>query len=203
MINSRHAFGATLAALLVCGLAITGCEKAAGGGDTPVTADTSDDTASNSTVPGLPLLAKPVFSPDMVNLVGGSDLFAVAEGRLALAQANAPGVKSFAATSVDTHTKSSEALEKTMESSGQTMSMPDAMPADLQLKVAALQKLTGPAFDKAYVSDQIALQQAELDALRFFAKHGDLAPFKSFAADAGPKVASNLAAAQALQSSLK
>ena len=203
MINSRHAFGAALAALLVSSLAMTGCEKTAGSDQPAVGAEAADAGGATSTVPGLPFLAKPVFSPDLVNMVGGANLFAVAEGRLALAQSATPTVKSFAATSVDAHTKSSAALSKSIDASGQTISMPDGMPGDFQAKVSALQKLTGADFDKAYLADQIAVQQAEAEALRFFAKHGDLAEFKTFAANAAATVENNLATAQTLHSSLK
>jgi predicted outer membrane protein len=202
MITFRKTLNAALAALLISGMGLAGCEKAANGGPTPTASD-DYDTANGSTVPDLPSLNKPFFSPDLVDRVGGVDLFAIAESKLALAQSRNPNVKRFATAAIDAHNTSLTGLGAAIDSSGQTISYPDAMPNDLAAKLAALRKVDSGKFDKTYVGDQIEAQQAVVSALHTFAKHGDVAQFKTFAVNSEAAARNILAAAQTLQSSLK
>jgi predicted outer membrane protein len=202
MITFRKTLNVPLAALLVSGLCLAGCEKAANGGPTPAAED-NGDTVRRSTVPDLPSLNKPFFSPDLVDRVGGVDLFAIAESKLALTQSHNPNVKTFATAAIDTHNKSLSGLGAAIDSSGQTISYPDAMPNDLAGRLATLQKAAGASFDKAYIADQIEAQQAVVSALQTFSKHGDVVQFKTFALNSEPAARNILASAQTLQSSLK
>jgi putative membrane protein len=202
MITFRKTLNAALAALLISGLGLAGCEKAANGGPTPSSGDDSDPV-HGSTVPDLPSLNKPFFSPDLVDRVGGVDLFAIAESKLALTQSRNPDVKAFATATIDAHNKSLIGLGSAIDSSGQTISYPEAMPNDLSARLAALRKVNSAAFDKTYVADQIEAQQAVVSALQTFAKHGDVAQFKTFALNGQPAARDILTSAQTLQSSLK
>lgn len=203
MIISRTALKIALAATLLSGLGLSACEKAADSGTTPISDDSSDSAGNASTVPGLPFLARPVFSPDLVDMAGGLDLFALAEGKLAAAQSQNAAVKAFAARSAEAHGKSLTALGAAVDSSLQTLSMPDAVTGDLQSKVSALQKLSGAAFDKAYLDDQIEVERTESEALRFYSKHGDTAQFKTYANATAPTAEATLSAAQSLRATLK
>jgi putative membrane protein len=203
MLASRIKFGAAAAALLISGLALASCEKAPGAGGAQNAASSGDDTNGASTVPDLPVLAKPVFNPDLVNMVGGIDLFSIAEDKLALSQSSTPSVKSFATTSLNAHNSSLTGLSAAIDASGETLSVPDSVPMDMQTKVDALQKLSGPAFDKAFLADQIAVQRAEVAALPFFIKHGDNAHLAAFATKVVTSAQSVLASAQSTQSTLK
>jgi predicted outer membrane protein len=202
MTTFRKTLNATLAALIISGMGLAGCEKAANGGPTPVTLDDSGG-AKVSTVPDLPALNKPFFSPDLVDRVGGVDVFAIAESRLALTQSQNPNVKAFATAAIDTHNKSLTGLNDAIDASGQTISYPDVMPNDLAAKLLILRKVEGSKFDKAYLDDQIELQLAAVSALETFAKHGDVPQFKAFALKSAPAARETLAAAQTLQASLK
>jgi putative membrane protein len=202
MITFRKTLNATLAALLVSGMGLAGCEKAANGGPTPIASDDASG-ARGSTVPDLPSLNKPFFSPDLVDRVGGVDLFAIAESKLALTRSVNPDVKAFASAAMEAHGKSLKGLGAAIDSSGQTVSYPDMMPNDLAAKLAALQKVDIGKFDKSYVGDQIEAQEAVVSALQTYAKHGDVAQFKTFAVNTGPAAQNTLTAAQTLQSSLK
>jgi putative membrane protein len=202
MTTYRKTLNAVLAAFLISSFGLAGCEKAANGGPTPSSEDT-EDMANRSTVPDLPSLNKPFFSPDLVDRVGGVDLFSIAESKLALTQSRDANVKSFAQSAIDAHDKSLTGLGAAIDGSGQTISYPDAMPNDLAAKLAALRRVDVKAFDKTYVADQVEAQQAVVSALQTFAKHGDVAQFKSFAVNSEAAARNTLAAAQALQSSLK
>jgi putative membrane protein len=202
MITFRKTLGVALAALLVGGIGLAGCEKAADGGPKPAETDDSD-APNGSTVPDLPALNKPFFSPDLVDRIGGVDLFAIAEGKLALTRSANANVKAFANASIDAHNKSLTALGGAIDASGQTISYPDAMPNDLMAKLATLQRIDSASFDKTYVGDQVAAQEAAVSALQTFAKHGDVVQFKTFATNNQAAAQTMLTAAQTLQSSLK
>ncbi len=202
MITFRKTLNAALAAILISGLGLAGCEKAANGGPTPL-ADDNANIVNRSTVPDLPSLNRPFFSPDLVDRVGGVDLFALAESRLALTQSRNPNVKAFAAATIDAHGKSLAGLGAAIDASGQTISYPEAMPNDLAARLSALHKLDGVAFDKTYLGDQIEAGQAVVSALQTYAKHGDVAQFKTFALNSQEAARNAVASAQTLQSSLK
>lgn len=202
MITFQKTLSAALAAILISGLGLAGCEKAANGGPTP-SADDSAETVNRSTVPDLPSLNRPFFSPDLVDRVGGVDLFAIAEAKLALTRSRNPNVKAFAAAAIDAHNKSLTGLGAAIDSSGQTISYPELMPNDLAGKLAALRKADGVSFDKTYIADQIEADQAKVSALEIYSKHGDVAQFKKFALNSQESARNVLASAQTLQSSLK
>ena len=202
MITFRKTLNAALAAILLSGVGLAGCEKAANGGPTP-SSDDNADIVNRSTVPDLPSLNRPFFSPDLVDRVGGVDLFAIAESKLALTQSRNPNVKAFAAAAIDAHNKSLAGLGAAIDSSGQTISYPESMPNDLVAKLGALRRVDTVTFDKTYVADQIEAGQVVLSALQTYAKHGDVAQFKTFAQNDQAAVRNALASAQTLQSSLK
>jgi putative membrane protein len=203
MMTLRNTLNAAVAALLVSSLGLSACEKAPNGGPTPSALDGSDAGASGSTVPALPALGGPMFSPDLVDRVGGLDLFAIAEAKVALARSQNESVKSFATASLNAHTNSVAALNSAINASNQTISMPDSMPNDLASKLADLNSVDAGKFDKAYVADQINALQAVDNALKTFAKHGDVAQFKAYSEKSMAGVESSLASAQTLQASLK
>ncbi|MGI8841532.1 MAG: DUF4142 domain-containing protein [Caulobacteraceae bacterium] len=150
------------------------------------------------------MLTNPVFGPDFVDKAGSGDLFEITESKLALSRSTNPQVKDFAGAMIAAHTKSTAALQKAVDESGETVDLPTALPDDLQTKVAALTLIAaGSAFDKAYVADQIAAHQDALGALQNYARRGDTPALKTFAAAAAPVVADHLTRANTLQASLK
>ncbi len=203
MITLRNTLNAAVAAILVSSLGLSACEKAANGGPAPTASDGADAGASGSTVPALPALGGPMFSPDLVDRVGGLDLFAIAEAKVALSRSQNDSVKSFATASINAHTNSIAALNAAISASNQTISMPDAMPNDLASELADLQGVDAGQFDKAYLADQIGGLQAVDNALKTFAKHGDVAQFRAYSDKSLPGVERSLASAQTLQASLK
>jgi putative membrane protein len=203
MITLRNTFSAATAALVVSSVGLAACEKAANMGSTPPATDDSGSAAGGSTVPALPALGGPMFSPDLVYRMGEYDLFAINEGKIALARSQNASVKSFASAAIEARTKSMTALNAAIDASNQTISLPDTLPNDLLGKVSALQDVDAAKFDQAYLADQVASLQAAVNALKTFAKHGDAAAFKSYANASVSGVESSLAAAQTLQTSLK
>ena len=155
-----------------------------------------------SALPAQPSLADPVFGPEFVDRAGGSNLFEIAEAKLALTRSSRADVKAFASAMIEAHTKSNAALQAAVDASGQTTELPTVLPDELQTRYAALALTAAGGFDKAYVADQIAAHQDALEGLRIYARRGDTPALKKFAADAAAVVEDHLTRAKALQASL-
>jgi len=199
MRNPCHLAAAAAALLL------SACEKPAGpvGAPAPQVAVPPSATPSapmvGSALPTQPSLADPVFGPEFVDRAGGSNLFGIAEAKLALTRSKSADVKAFASDMIAAHTKSNAALQAAVDASGQTTDLPTVLPDDLQVRYAALAEAAASGFDKAYLADQVAAHQDALDALRIYARRGDTPALKQFAAAATPIVEDHLARAKALQ----
>lgn len=184
-------------------LVAAACEKPAdpAAAGPPPTVVAPPDTVA-SALPALPALPDPVIGPDFVDAVAGANLFEIAEGNLALQRSSNAKVKDYASAMIAAHTKLTASLQAAIDASGQTLEAPTDMSDDLQTKLAALKSTAAAGFDKAYIADQIAAHQSAVRAMHTYAKRGDAAGFKTFAADTAPIVEEHLARAQALQASL-
>lgn len=103
----------------------------------------------------------------------GSDLFEIAADKLAQAKGASASVKSFGAELVDEHGKSSAELKAALAKVQPPIALPTAPPPDLQAKLQALQGLSGDAFDKQFIADQIASHQQALAAVNGYIASGD------------------------------
>jgi putative membrane protein len=74
-------------------------------------------------------------------------------GKVAVEKASSPDVKQFGQRMIDDHGKASEEL-KTW-ASGKNLSLPTELDAKSQATKDRLSKLSGPAFDRAYISDMV------------------------------------------------
>lgn len=207
MIRTRLAVAAAATCLTILGA----CEKPAG---PPTTASNSAMSAAQaaaagagqidaSTLPDLPLVAKPVFSPDFVDTAGSMNLFEIAQAKLAQAHTTNPEVKAYAEDMAEAHGKSDGALQAALDASGQTIELPDSLPDVLQAKVTVLGQTTGVAFDRIYLTDQVAAHQASVTALTTYATRGDFPALKTYAKATLKTEQADLTRAQALLASLK
>ena len=199
MINPR------LIAASVAVLCLSACEKPAGPADAPANAPTTvaSGTLVASALPALPTVPNPVFGPNFVATAGTANLFEIDEAKVALKRTSDAQVKAFASMMLDIHTKSNAALQAAVEASGQNLDLPADLTDALQTKLATLNQTDAGHFDQAYMADQIDAHEGALDAMRIYARRGDVAVLKKFATDAVPVVESHLARAKALQASLK
>jgi putative membrane protein len=120
--------------------------------------------------------------------IGGA--FEIASSKLALEKSQNPEIRAFAERMVTDHTKAGDQLNQTVSTENLTVNAP-ASPDKLNKKHRALlDKLraaaNGAEFDRLYVQMQ---QQAHDTAVKLFAKYakdGDNAALKSFAAQTLP-----------------
>jgi putative membrane protein len=112
--------------------------------------------------------AQAVTDPQIAHIVVTANQVDIDAGKLASAQASSPDVKKFGALMVTDHTGVNKAAVELATKLGVT---PEDNPTSQSLakggadNVAALKKLKGAAFDKAYVDHEVAYHQQVLDAV--------------------------------------
>jgi putative membrane protein len=126
---------------------------------------------------------------DFVKEVAISDMFEIESSKLAQSKGNAAN-KTFAAQMVTDHSKTTSELKAAATKA--KLELPSAMDSSHQSKLDKLKGLSGADFDKQYVSDQ---QSAHKDAVNLFeryAKGGDNAELKAWAAKTVPDLKHHL-----------
>jgi putative membrane protein len=117
-------------------------------------------------------------------------------------KAMSPDVKSFAAMMIKDHTKSTADLKAAIAKSGQSLTLPAALPADLQGKVDDLSKTSGADFDKTYITQQVDAHTTALGVMQGYAMGGDVPALKDFAGATSKVVQGHLDMANKLQASM-
>ena len=138
---------------------------------------------------------------NFVTLVAASDMFEIQSSKIALQRSTNPDVKRFAQMMIDAHTKTTAALTRLV--AGQSnLSLPTALPSDLQSKLDQLGSVSPADFDSAYLNDQVDGHQSALNVFQRYAKDGDLEPLKQFAASTAPVIQQHLDKAKKLLAAL-
>ena len=173
-------------------IATAACDKAA---DTPDTAANdlamAEETMAND-VNMAGMAVTPMAASDFASTVAASDMFEIATGKLAVANATNADLKSFGGMLVTDHTKSSADLKVAAAAATPAVTLPTALPAELQAKVDALKAAKGAEFDRLFLEQQKDGHQKALDALTSYAESGDAPSLKTFAAKAAPVVQAHL-----------
>jgi putative membrane protein len=125
------------------------------------------------------------------NTVAGSDLFEIESGKLAEARASSPQLKAFAAQLIADHSKSSAMLKSVAAGAG--VSIPAALPPDLQSALGSLQMAKPQEFDAGFIDTQIQGHKKALEVLTQYAREGGSPALRQFALKAIPVVQSHLA----------
>ncbi len=134
----------------------------------------------------------PTTAPQFAALAAGSDLFEIATGRLAEQKGSSGGVRSFGAQLVEEHTKSSNEMKAALAKVQPPIPLPTTPPPQPQAKVQALQGLSGEAFDRQFIADQIASHQQTLAAMNAYIGSGDNPALRDHAAKATGMVQKHL-----------
>lgn len=120
-------------------------------------------------------------------------------GELAQAHARRAGVKQFGKRMVTDHSKANTELMQVAGKQGVTL--PAAPGPEEQATKARLARLSGPAFDRAYISDMIEDHKKDIADFRKEAQSGKDPAVKAFAAKTLPTLQMHLQMVQALKSS--
>lgn len=111
-------------------------------------------------------------------------------GQLAAQKATNPDVKSFGQRMVDDHSKANSQLMQIASQKGVTP--PSTLPASKQKDIDKLGKLSGAAFDSAYVSMMVKDHKKDVAEFQKQAKSGKDTDVKSFASTTLPTLQDHL-----------
>jgi putative membrane protein len=119
-----------------------------------------------------------------------SSMAEVAHGQLAAKNASAAAVKEFGGRMVDDHTKANEELKGL--ASQKSVTLPTQLDQKHQAVQDRLAKLTGDAFDKAYMQHMVTAHQQAVSVFERETKTGKDADAKGWAAKTLPVVQQHL-----------
>jgi putative membrane protein len=153
--------------------------------------------SANAAGPSDPQIAAIVVTANQVDIDAGN---------LALSRAKSPDVKTFAQLMITDHSGVNQAATALVQKLHVT---PEASPTSQSLQkggddnVAALKKLSGSAFDRAYVDHEVAYHQAVLDAVdTTLIPNAQNAELKALLVKVRPAFVAHLAHAKRLQGEL-
>jgi putative membrane protein len=132
-----------------------------------------------------------------------SDMYEVTAGKIALQRAQSPAVKAFAQKMVDAHTMTTEKLKGILASNNINVTPPAHVDDRRQGMLDDLRGAKAADFDHRYITQQIAAHKEADILFRGYAKSGDNAAVKDFAAATDKVIKMHLSMAQQLDNSTR
>jgi len=132
-----------------------------------------------------------------------SDMYEVTAGQIAVQRAQSPAVKEFAQQMVDAHTETTAKLKSVLASNNINVAPPAHVDNRRQSMLDDLRGAKAQDFDHRYIAQQIAAHKEADILMRGYAKDGDNAAIKDFAATTDKAVKMHLSTAQKLDTSTK
>jgi putative membrane protein len=117
-------------------------------------------------------------------------------GKLASEKAESPDVKQFGQRMVDDHTKANDQLKQVASEKGVTV--PDKLSAKDAATKARLEKLSGKAFDRAYMRDMVTDHTKDVSEFRMESKNAKDPDVKNFASQTLPTLKDHLKEAKSI-----
>jgi len=117
-------------------------------------------------------------------------------GKLASEKAESPDVKQFGQRMVDDHTKANDQLKQVASEKGVTV--PEKLNAKDAATKARLEKLSGKAFDRAYMSDMVTDHTKDVSEFRMESKNAKDPDVKNFASQTLPTLKDHLKEAKSI-----
>ena len=136
---------------------------------------------------------------DFVTKVAISDMFEIQSSQLALSKQADADTKPFAEKMVQDHQKTSTELKALVEGGKVKAALPAALDAEHQKVLDDLKAKDGKDFDQAYDQAQLKGHQDAVALFEAYAKGGDNADLKKWAAATLPHLKQHLAMAQKLK----
>jgi putative membrane protein len=122
-------------------------------------------------------------------------------GKLAAEKASSPDVKAFGQQMVDDHMKANDDLKSVAEKKG--MTLPTDMNAHQQGSYSKLRRLSGAAFDRAYVRDMVKDHEEDVKEFQKEANNGKDEDIKGFASRTLPVLQGHLGKIKSIQSNMQ
>lgn len=127
---------------------------------------------------------KSLTAEQFVEVAGVSNLFEIETSKLALQQAEDAKVKTFAQQMIDDHTKATAELKTVAQKAG--AKVPTALDAEHKKLLEDLRAQKGGDFDDDYIEAQVDAHEKAVALFGDYAKSGDQAELKAFAAKTLP-----------------
>jgi putative membrane protein len=170
-------------------LALCACQQSAPPADNMAANDITTETVNETDA------MAPMSVQDFANKAAASDMFEIESSKAALATSTSDGVKKFAQTMIDAHTKSTADLKAALKDVTPDPTLDPTQQASLD----SLKSAPAAAFDAAYKTAQVDGHQKALAMLQQYAAGGEAGPAKDFAAKMVPIVTEHLKMAQELK----
>jgi len=129
-----------------------------------------------------------------------SDMYEVQAAKIAEHRSIDKGVKIFAAKMIKGHTQTSDELKTLLTTANSEAVLPTRLDDRHQSMIDELRGAKDADFDQRYLTQQIDAHKEALILMRGYAKDGDTASIKEFAAKTVPTIESHLHMAQHLAS---
>jgi len=120
-------------------------------------------------------------------------------GKLAQEKASSDAVKQFGKKLEQDHSKANDQLKQAAARDGLTV--PDTLDSKHQKRIDKLSKLSGEAFDKAFIKDAVKDHQNDIREFKNESQNGTHPSIKNFASDAIPVLQEHLSMAKSLKQS--
>ena len=133
-----------------------------------------------------------------VTAAATSDMYEVTAGKIALQRAQSPDVKAFAQKMVDAHTMTTQKLKGILASNNVNVTPPAHVDNRRQGMLDDLRGAKAADFDHRYITQQIAAHKEADILFRGYAKDGDNAAIKDFAATTDKDIKMHLSHAKQL-----
>jgi putative membrane protein len=163
----------------------------------PMAACTSNDVSPTAATapPAMPAV-NPV-DQQFAMQAAGSDQFEIQSSQAALQMARSPRVRQFAQHMIDEHTQTTQQLTRIATGKGMTL-QPTLDPQQQQMLTELQGMRRGPAFDRAYLHDQVAGHTMAVTLFQNEIANGQDADIKGFAQQTLPIIQSHLRDARRL-----
>ncbi|TPG41216.1 DUF4142 domain-containing protein [Sphingomonas koreensis] len=153
----------------------------------------ADPAAANTAAPA----ATPTDAAGVIKTAAASDLYETQSSQLALDTSKNKDVRDFAQMMITDHAKTTAGVKAAAAKADITVS-PPTLSADQQQMLDTLKQLSGDAFDKAYLSQQLPAHQQALALMQSYAASGDTPALQDAAKTAIPIVQKHIARLQEL-----
>jgi putative membrane protein len=163
----------------------------------PSNPDMNNPAAQSQTEAMPPKVDDKKFAKDAA--IGG--MTEVELGKLAVQKASSDAVKQFGQKMIDDHTKANDQLKEIASKEG--LDLPQSLDSKHQSRVDKLAKLSGPAFDKAYMKDAVKDHEKDVNEFKNEAQYGSDPNIKQFASTTLPTLEQHLTAAKDLNKTEK
>jgi putative membrane protein len=181
------------------------CGRADTAADSARAADSAAAAAAAQPAPA-PSTPATLTDPQIAHVAVTANAIDSAAGEMAKQKGSAAAVKEFAQTMVTDHgavNKQAVALATKLNVTPEDNDVSRQLRSGADQSTATLQGLSGPAFDRAYIDNEVAYHQAVLDALdRTLIPGAQNAELKALLEQVRPNIAAHLERAKGIQGAL-